>query len=68
MSEHIHSQSSPKAEANMDNGTLRPDFTKYNLVNIETGKIESANLFYQAAQSERNILWARKIKTKLVQV
>lgn len=52
----------------MDNGTLRPDFTKYNLVNIETGKIESANLFYQAAQSERNILWARKIKTKLVQV
>lgn len=50
----------------MDNGTLRPCPHNYDLVNIETGKIEEGNLRPLAAKDRQNHLWARGIKTRLV--
>jgi hypothetical protein len=52
----------------MGTGSLKPDHYNYNynLINIDTGKVEASDLLPLRAKDEQNALWARGIKTKLV--
>lgn len=42
-------------------------FETYKLVNRESGKIEASGLRRVAAMDEQNMLWARGVKTSVVE-
>jgi len=50
----------------MDTVAIRSTQT-YKLVNNETGKVEAENMRRQEVMEERNLLWARGVKTTLME-